>query len=128
MASILATTNDKTAMTYVGEGPWNCLGTKLDQPATACEAFTVAGLDYWVELIHSSPKMATMFPPGWPPLLGHQPGFRFRWQRLPAGEDLPGLRVSAHRGLIEGIAITRQEPCAGAKRSEYSPSCQVRFW
>lgn len=50
MAHNLATTNGKTAMFYVGEVPWHRLGTKLDQPATAREAITAAGLDYEVKL------------------------------------------------------------------------------
>lgn len=50
MAHNLATTNGKTAMMYTGDCPWHRLGTKLDQPATAREAITAAGLDYRVEL------------------------------------------------------------------------------
>jgi hypothetical protein len=42
----LATTNDRTAMMYVGELPWD----KLDAPATAEEAIVAAGLDYEVKL------------------------------------------------------------------------------
>jgi len=50
MAHNLATTNGKAAMMYTGEVPWHRLGTKLDQPATAREAITAAGLDYEVKL------------------------------------------------------------------------------
>jgi phage/plasmid-like protein (TIGR03299 family) len=51
MAHNLAQTNGKTAMAYFGEAPWHKLGTKLDNPATASEAITAAGLDYNVELV-----------------------------------------------------------------------------
>jgi hypothetical protein len=34
MSHELATTNDRTAMTYFGQLPWHGLGTKLDNPAT----------------------------------------------------------------------------------------------
>jgi phage/plasmid-like protein (TIGR03299 family) len=50
MAHNLATTNGKAAMMYTGQVPWHRLGTKLDQPATAREAITAAGLDYEVRL------------------------------------------------------------------------------
>jgi phage/plasmid-like protein (TIGR03299 family) len=50
MAHDLATTNGRTAMFYHGETPWHRLGTKLENPATAAEAITAAGLDYQVEL------------------------------------------------------------------------------
>lgn len=50
MAHELANTNGKTAMAYFGEVPWHRLGTKLENPATAEEAITAAGLDYEVKL------------------------------------------------------------------------------
>jgi phage/plasmid-like protein (TIGR03299 family) len=50
MAHNLATTNGKTAMAFYGETPWHRLGTALNEPATAAEAISAAGLDYQVEL------------------------------------------------------------------------------
>jgi phage/plasmid-like protein (TIGR03299 family) len=50
MAHNLATTKGKHAFAYFGEAPWHKLGQKLDQPATAREAITAAGLDYEVKL------------------------------------------------------------------------------
>jgi phage/plasmid-like protein (TIGR03299 family) len=50
MAHQLATTNDRTAMMYSGETPWHGLGTRLEEPATASEAITAAGLNYFVQL------------------------------------------------------------------------------
>ncbi len=50
MAHNLATTNGRTAMAFYGETPWHDLGTRLDEPATAAEAISAAGLDYDVEL------------------------------------------------------------------------------
>ena len=50
MAHALAETNGKVAMMYTGETPWHRLGTKLDEPATAREAITAAGLNYRVAL------------------------------------------------------------------------------
>jgi phage/plasmid-like protein (TIGR03299 family) len=46
----LATTNGRTAMMYSGDTPWHGLGTKLDEPATAAEAITKAGLNFDVAL------------------------------------------------------------------------------
>ncbi|KMS65182.1 hypothetical protein BVRB_038580, partial [Beta vulgaris subsp. vulgaris] len=46
----LATTNGRTAMMYFGDTPWHGLGTKLDEPATAAEAITKAGLNFNVVL------------------------------------------------------------------------------
>jgi phage/plasmid-like protein (TIGR03299 family) len=50
MAHNLAKTKGKHAFAYFGEAPWHKLGQKLDQPATAREAITAAGLDYEVQL------------------------------------------------------------------------------
>lgn len=50
MAHELATTNGRTAMMYAGDVPWHRLGTRLEEPATAREAITVAGLEYLAEL------------------------------------------------------------------------------
>ena len=53
----LATTNGRTAMAYFGELPWHRLGIRLNEPATAAEAITAAGLDYEVGLC----PLTTMF-------------------------------------------------------------------
>ncbi len=50
MAHNLATSNGKIAMMFSGVAPWHRLGTHLENPATASEAITAAGLDYEVEL------------------------------------------------------------------------------
>lgn len=50
MAHELAITNGRTSMKYAGELPWQGLGTRLDEPATAGEAIEAAGLNYRVDL------------------------------------------------------------------------------
>ncbi|MEZ6073124.1 MAG: DUF932 domain-containing protein [Pirellulales bacterium] len=50
MALDLATNNGHAAMAYFGGVPWHRLGTSLKEPATADEAITAAGLDYYVSL------------------------------------------------------------------------------
>lgn len=50
MAHEIATVHGKHSMAYFGDVPWHQLGTKLDQPATASEAISAAGLDYEVNL------------------------------------------------------------------------------
>jgi phage/plasmid-like protein (TIGR03299 family) len=50
MAHEIAIVDGKASMMYTGEAPWHGLGTRLDDPATAAEAITAAGLDYQVEL------------------------------------------------------------------------------
>lgn len=50
MAHELATSNNQPAMMYAGEVPWHGLGTRLDEPATACEAIEAGGLNYLAEL------------------------------------------------------------------------------
>ena len=63
MAHNLAQTKDgKTAMFYFGEAPWHKLGTKLENPATAAEAITAAGLDYNVELVPLFTQAGTHVP------------------------------------------------------------------
>ena len=62
MAHNLATTNGKAAMFYFGEAPWHKLGTKLENPATAAEAISAAGLDYQVELVSLVTEAGTPVP------------------------------------------------------------------
>lgn len=50
MSHDLAKRNGRYAMAYFGETPWHGLGTRLEEPATAEEAISAAGLDYQVEL------------------------------------------------------------------------------
>lgn len=49
----LATTNGRTALAYFGELPWHRLGTRLEEPTTAAEEITAAGLDDEVRLCPS---------------------------------------------------------------------------
>lgn len=48
MSANLLIQNGQASMFYINEVPWHGLGTKLDKPATAQEAITVAHLDWKV--------------------------------------------------------------------------------
>ncbi|HWD40094.1 MAG TPA: DUF932 domain-containing protein [Fimbriimonas sp.] len=50
MAHEVAVTDGRVAIAYFGQAPWHGLGRRLDNPATAQEAITAAGLDYEVSL------------------------------------------------------------------------------
>lgn len=62
MAHELATTNGRAAVAYFGQTPWHGLGTKLDNPATADEAITAAGLDYEATLSPVQTSAGTEIP------------------------------------------------------------------
>ena len=50
MAHEINVVNGRASMAYFGETPWHGLGQKLENPATAAEAITAAGLDFEVGL------------------------------------------------------------------------------
>lgn len=50
MAHEIAIVNGQASMAYFGQTPWHGLGQKLENPATAAEAITVAGLNFTVDL------------------------------------------------------------------------------
>ncbi len=50
MSHELAVIDGKVSMAYTGEVPWHGLGQQLNDPMTAEEAITAAGLDFHVEL------------------------------------------------------------------------------
>jgi phage/plasmid-like protein (TIGR03299 family) len=50
VAHEIASTNGRPTVAYFGDKPWHGLGTELDEPATAADAITAAGLNYEVGL------------------------------------------------------------------------------